>query len=285
MGVEEEKRCWRRWVADRGRWAGCALVIWCCLQGGAALAQEAALLEQAERLADRGEVQQARQALARWESDFGESAALDQKARAWLLSARLADDAAAAELDYLRVVVEGSTTPYADDALLRLAQYKFAEGDHSRTIEYLGRLRRDYPTSEHAATALLWIARAAREQGDAERACSAADQGLREVSPTDTALDRSLRAEREECRALPRSYTVQVAAFKDEVAAQNMARQLLESGFDAWILNATPQDPLYRVRVGRDLVEGEAQALIDRLVVSGYSPFLVSQTRAAGGGD
>lgn len=254
-----------------------------CLLAAPLLAQEGSLLDQAERLANSGEAQQARQLLSRWESDFGESAPLEQKARAWFLSGRLADDADAAELDYLRVIVEGSTTPWADDALLRLAQYKFARGEFERAFEYLGRLRRDYPTSEHAATALLWISRAAREVGDAERACSAAEQGLREAPPTDTALDRSLQEERQVCRATPVSYTVQVAAFKDESAAQGLARDLLSEGFDAWILNATVNDPLYRVRVGRNLIEGEAEALIDRLIAAGYSPFLVSQPRTSGG--
>ena len=270
-------------AAELGAAAGKTILVVCLLSGTVG-AQESSLLDEVERLADRGEVQEARQALVRWQSDYGESAPLDQRARAWFLSGRLADDAPSAELEYLRVIIEGSTTPYADDALLRLAQYKFAQGEYGKAIEYLGRLRRDFPTSEHAAAGLLWISKSARAMGDVERACGAAEQGLREVSPVDTALDRSLSEERETCRVAPRSYTVQVAALKDEVAAQSLARELLSGGFDAWILNATPQDPLYRVRVGRDLVEGEAQALIERLSRAGYSPFLVSQARSAGGG-
>lgn len=268
--------------AEIGAVAGKAVLL-ICLVSGTVGAQEGSLLDEVERLTNRGEVQDARQALARWQSDYGESAPMEQRARAWFLSGRLADDAPSAELEYLRVIIEGSTTPYADDALLRLAQYKYAQGEYGRAIEYLGRLRRDFPTSEHAAAGLLWISKAARATGDVERACDAAEQGLRELSPADTALDRSLREERETCRVAPRSYTVQVAALKDEVAAQSLARELLSKGFDAWILNATPQDPLYRVRVGRDLVEGEAQALMDRLSGAGYSPFLVSQARSPGG--
>lgn len=266
---------------ELGPAAGKAVLLACLLSG--TVGAQGSLLDEVERLADRGEVQDARQALARWQSDYGESAPLEQKARAWFLSGRLADDAPSAELEYLRVIIEGSTTPYADDALLRLAQYKHAQGEYGRAIEYLGRLRRDFPTSENAAAGLLWISKAARALGDVERACEAAEQGLRELSPADTALDQSLRAERETCRVAPLSYTVQVAALKDEIAAQSLARELLSKGFDAWILNATPQDPLYRVRVGRDLVEGEAQALIERLSGAGYSPFLVSQ-RSPGGG-
>ncbi len=250
-----------------------------------AAAQDASLLDQAESRADRGEAQAARQALARWESEFGSSAPLDQQARAWFLQARLSEDGATAELHYLRVVIEGSATRYADDALLRLAQYKYTQGEHSKAVEYLGRLRRDYPTSEHGPTALLWISKAAAALGDAERACEAAEQGLRELPPGDVELERSLREERVVCGEASRTYSVQVAALQDAEAAQNLARVLLGEGFDAWVLNATAQDPLYRVRVGRGLIEAEAQALADRLVRAGYSPFLVSQTGRTGGSD
>jgi TolA-binding protein len=250
---------------------------------GSAMSQEESLLDQAERLADRGEAREARQALVRWESDFGESATLDQRARAWFLAGRLAEGGDEAELSYLRVIIEGSTTPYADDALLRLAQYKHAEAEYAKVVEYLGRLRRDYPTSEHGPEALLWISRAARELGDTHRACAAAEQGIAELAPGDTLLERSFRAEQSACGAAERTYTVQVAAFRDEAAAQNLARELLIAGYDAWVLSANADDPIYRVRVGRGLLEAEAQSLIERLVEEGHSPFLVSQPERIGG--
>jgi hypothetical protein len=246
-------------------------------------AQDVSLLEQAERLADRGEVREAQTALARWQSDHAAAAPLEQRARAWLLAGRLADEGADAELHYLRVTIEGSTTQYADDALLRLGQYRYALDDPAGAIEYLWRLRRDYPTSEHGPTALLWIARAARRSGDGPRACEAADQGLAELAPGDTLLYAALREEQVKCRATERSYTVQVAALRDESAAQELARKLLEQGFDAWVLNATPRDPLYRVRVGRGLAGAEAEALARRLTEAGHSPFLVSQPEGPGG--
>ncbi len=257
--------------------AGRLLVAGALLSSSTAMAQET-LLEQAERLADRGEPVEAREALTRWEEGYGRTATAADRARAWFLAARLADDGVVAELHYLRVIIEGSNSPYADDALLRLGQFKVAEEEHARAIEYLGRLRRDYPTSEHGPEALLWIARAARGLGDPERACDAADQGLEEVAPGDTVLARSLTEERSSCQNVERTYTVQVAAFKEEVAAMNLARRLLTEGYDAWVQNATDRDPLYRVRVGRHLTESEAHAQADRLAAGGHSPFLVSQS-------
>jgi tetratricopeptide (TPR) repeat protein len=250
---------------------------------GTAPAQDSSALDRAEAAADRGEVEAARQALADWASEFGSSAALSQRARAWYLSARLAEDGATAELIYLRVAIEGSATSYADDALLRLAQYKYAQGDYSKAIEYLGKLRRDYPTSEHNSTALLWLSKSASASGDGERACEAVEQGLRELPPGDADLERALHEERAVCGELARTYTVQVGAFNDAAAAQELARDLLARSFDAWVLNATPQDPLYRVRVGRGLIEAEAETLADRLGAAGYSPFLVSQSNPTGG--
>ncbi|UCC73346.1 MAG: SPOR domain-containing protein [Gemmatimonadota bacterium] len=256
-----------------------AVLVGCCALAlaGSAWPQDTSLLDQAERLADRGENREARQALLRWQSDFAESAPLEQQARAWFLTGRLAEDGEEAELQYLKVVIEGSTTPYADDALLRLAQYKYAREEYAKVVEYLSRLRRDYPTSEHGPEALLWVSRAARAMGDTQRACAAVEQGLLELAPGDSLLDRALREERMACGASEQSYTVQVAAFRDEAAAQSLARELLIAGYDAWVLAATPDDPIYRVRVGRGLLEAEAQGLLERLVGEGHSPFLVSQ--------
>jgi tetratricopeptide (TPR) repeat protein len=242
-----------------------------------AAAQQTSLLDQAQSLADRGDAKAARQALARWESEFGEAATLEQWAAAWFLAGRLAEDGAAAELNYIRVVVEGSSTAYADDALLRLGQYKYAQAEYAKAVDYFARLRRDYPTSEHGPQALLWVSKASGALGDVERACAAAQQGLRELPPADTLLERSFLEQRASCDLSARTYTVQVAAFREVSAAQALARELLADGYDAWVLNATARDPLHRVRVGRGLIEAEAEVLIDRLVSAGHSPFLVSQ--------
>jgi tetratricopeptide (TPR) repeat protein len=245
-----------------------------------AVAQEETLLDRVERLADAGESREAAEVLASWEREHGATANLNDQVRGWFLGARLTEDAAEAELLYLRVVIEGSNTPYADDALLRLGQYKYAQRDYVRAIEYMGRLRRDYPTSELGPESLLWVARAARAAGDEQRACSAANQGLSELAPTaNPDLEIALLEQQRGCREVSGTYSIQVAALRDEVAAQNLARELLTMGYDAWVLNATDEDPIYRVRVGRGLIYGEAQALNERLTRMGYSPFIVQQNR------
>ncbi len=239
---------------------------------------QTAALDRVEQLADQGQAREARHTLERWQRDYAESAPPDQRARAWFLAGRLADDGARAELYYLRVVLEGSTSPYADDALRRLAQFRYARGEYAKAIEYLGRLRRDYPMSEHGPTALLWIARSSRALGDLQRACSAVEQGFRELPPTDTLLERSLKEVHASCLKRSGAYSVQVVALKDALAAQHLALRLVADGYDAWVLNASSDSALHRVRVGRGLERREAQAQLERLVAAGYSPFLVSES-------
>lgn len=265
--------------------AACVVVLCVAIPSAARAAQGAAGLDSVEALTERGEIVEARRVLQRWLSDSGGGASPAQRARASFLQGRLSEEGAEAEFHYLRVVIDGSSSPYADDALLRLGQYRLAEGNPAKAIEYLGRLRRDYPTSEHGAAALLWITRAAVALGDRERACAAAAQGLREAPPNDSSLVRLLREARAGCQAPSGAYAVQVAALRDAAAAQSLANDLLAEGFDAWILNASPGDPFYRVRVGRGLSEAQADALADRLVQAGYSPFLVSEVENVRGGE
>ncbi len=262
----------------------CAVVLLSLIQAPGARAQES-LLDQVEQLADRGETPAARDILGRWEREYLPQASRDDQARAWFLKARLEEDASQAELLYLRVVVEGSSSRYADDALLRLGQYKYTASEPSKAIDYLARLRRDYPTSEHGPTALLWIARASHALGNSKTSCSAAAQGLKEAAPADTLLVQALDEAQAGCTEAIGTYSVQVAALQDSQAASSLASSLMENGYDAWILNASPQDPLYRVRIGRGLGEGEAQALLRLLEADGFSPFLVSQSAGPKGGN
>lgn len=272
--------------ADSARGWGRSGPLWSVLGllciAGVAPAQEPELLR-VERLTDAGDVQEARQALVRWEERFGDSAALELRARAWYLAGRLAEDGAEAELRYLKVVIEAPNSAYADDALLQLARYHFARGDHARSLDHLGRLRREYPTSEHAAGALLWIARGARSHGDSARACAAAEQGLREVPPSDSELARGLEEIRSSCTGGTGAHSVQVAALQDADGARRLAQRLREQGYDAWVREPATGDRLYRVRVGRGLAAAQAQALVERLVAGGYSPFLVTESEGSGG--
>ena len=62
----------------------------------------------------------------------------------------LAETAADAERDYRRVIVEYPLSPYADDALLSLAELEQARGDRTAAYQHLQRFVREHPMGSAA---------------------------------------------------------------------------------------------------------------------------------------
>lgn len=85
-----------------------------------------------------------------------------------------------AERDLRRVAIEYSTSRWADDALLQLAQLGLASGNAAQALTFAQRLRGDYPGSELRAPAALWAGRAAFEAGDPVTACALLDSARAE---------------------------------------------------------------------------------------------------------
>ena len=67
----------------------------------------------------------------------------------------LAETAVDAERDYRRVIVEYPLSPYADDALLSLAELEQARGDRAAAYQHLQRFVREHPASPARARAGL----------------------------------------------------------------------------------------------------------------------------------
>ncbi|MEO8560509.1 MAG: SPOR domain-containing protein [bacterium] len=84
----------------------------------------------------------------------------------------LAQTAAEAERDYRRVIVEYPLSPYADDALLSLAELEQARGDRTAAYQHLQRFVREHPVGAARARAGLAAARLAFEQRDMTRGCA-----------------------------------------------------------------------------------------------------------------
>jgi len=84
----------------------------------------------------------------------------------------LAETAADAERDYRRVIVEYPLSPYADDALLSLAELEQARGDRTAAYQHLQRFVREHPPGPSRARAGLAAARLAFEQRDVPRGCA-----------------------------------------------------------------------------------------------------------------
>jgi hypothetical protein len=71
-----------------------------------------------------------------------------------------------------RVIVEYDRSPWADDALLRLTQLHFAQGDKAATIQAAERMRRDYADSPLFPQAAFPAARAYFDMRDEPRGCA-----------------------------------------------------------------------------------------------------------------
>lgn len=251
-------------------------------------------LERVDTLVAAGDYEGARTDLERWWS------ARDQfvvpgsdMARALMLRAQLAPDPAAAEPDYLAVVLGYPASNQAPEALLRLGQGLLATGEAARSAAYLGRLVADYPGRPQRLTGLLWLARAnaaARRPGPA---CTAARQGLEDARDPDLAA--MLRAEVESsCAGLaatgvPASATGDPAPAGSPVAGAGVVQPSVSApqrAAPAGSAGSRAADSRNEARTGDWAVQSGAfrytegaERLVERLREAGYSPRLVRVPR------
>jgi septal ring-binding cell division protein DamX len=220
---------------------------------------------------------------------------------ALLASAILAADAATAARNLQRVVVEFGRSPWADEALLRLTQLYFAQGDPAATVQAAERMRRDYPDSPLKPRADFWGARAYFDLKDEVHGCELVREALdgtgddvefknqvtfyaarcgAEPPPVSVAAaaettpppsDTSLAG-----GAAPAAYSVQVLAVKSAAQVDEMLTRLKVMGFEARVVRDT--SGLFKVRVGRYATRAEAQQAQARLRTKiGGQPFLVEE--------
>jgi cell division septation protein DedD len=155
---------------------------------------QAPSLDRVETLIAEAAYDNARTTLAAW-WDARESASVPgaERARALMLRARLADDHAAAERDYLSIVLGHPTSSHAPLALLRLGQGLLAAGEPVRAAGYLQRLVADYPGRQERTVGLLWLARAQTANRQDAAACATARRALNDTEDVD--LRTMLQAE------------------------------------------------------------------------------------------
>ena len=84
----------------------------------------------------------------------------------------LAADPQTVQTNLQRVVIEYGHSAWADDALLRLAQFYWAQGDPASAVQSVERLRRDYPTSPLLPRADLVAAQAYFNLNDEASGCA-----------------------------------------------------------------------------------------------------------------
>jgi len=229
--------------------------------------------------------------------------------------AMVANTAADMRRHLQRVVVEHPTSPWADDALLRLVQMDYATRSFDNAARNLERLRLDYPVTPLLAQAAYWGGRTYLELKDTTRACrwladgmaqknvdlelqrqmgfmyqrcGAAGQraggatgdtaaaGSADSVPKPTAARPDSTAAKPPAAEAPRPrFRVQIAAVATPGAADDAASKAEGLGFPSVIVR---ERGLYKVRAGEFATRQEAQAAISKLKAGiGGSPFVVAE--------
>jgi cell division septation protein DedD len=90
----------------------------------------------------------------------------------------LAADAPTVTANLQRVVVEYGWSPWAANALMRLAQLAYTQGDPASAIQSVQRLRRDYPDSPVKPRADFWGAKADFDLRNEAEGCQLVQEAL-----------------------------------------------------------------------------------------------------------
>lgn len=223
------------------------------------------------------------------------------RARGLVLRARLKPDPAAAEEDYLAVILGYPTSPVAPEALLRLGQGLLASGQAVRAAGYLRRLTADYPGRPQRTLGMLWLARAENAAHRPAAACAAAREGLLDAAQ-DPGLAAMLRLEEAASCAIGDGgrdavtaerppvvtaaappappaetgrYAVQSGAFRYTEGADALLARLRDAGYDARAV-LVPGSTLVRIRVGHFATADEAARLVREIRADGFEAVVVS---------
>jgi len=177
-----------------------AVPVCACAAAPAVLAQDNPALRNAVALAAEGLGDSARRIVATElaKAKPGDPAYIE--ALYW--RGRLATSGDSAERDLRRVAIEYSTSRWADQALLQLAQLAMAAGNGAGALQLAERLRSDYPTSLLRARAALWAGRAAFDLGDPATACAMLDSASAEAAG-DVEFQNQVAYYHGRCAALP----------------------------------------------------------------------------------
>jgi hypothetical protein len=189
---------------------------------------------------------------------------------------------------FQKVAVEYPTSPWADDALLRLAQMDFASRNYAGTVRGVEQLRANDPSSPLIPSASYWAARASFELGKTAEACGWVERGLASESADVEAKNR-LEFLQGRCasggdsaaQATPAPppaagpWGVQVAAVSSQASANSVLGQLKSLGMTGTVVKESGN--LFKVRVAglptREAADSAVSAIKAKL---GGSPFVLA---------
>ncbi len=188
-----------------------------------------------------------------------------------------------------RVIVEYSTSEWADDALLLMGQVEYANSNPGAALSQFSRLLADYPNSSLIAVAAFWGARAAGDLDNGPEACRIADLGLGSATD-DVEVKNQLQYQKQRCAALiqktpvpvadsvpppavtepsrptpapiAKGFRVQVIAAPTQAKANETIRRLKAIGYAATVVR---EGGFFKVRAGPFATRNEAQAAATKI--------------------
>src|SRR5687768_9009074 len=184
--------------------------------------------------------------------------------------AMVSNSAADMRRDLQRVVVEYTTSSWADDALLRLVQMDYATRSFEGAARNLEHLRLDHPFTPLLAQAGYWGGRTYFELKDTVRACRWLADGVA-AAGTDVELQRQLGFLYQRCAAAPRD----VAAGDTAAAAKTTGRPADSAA--AGVADSPPKAAKYRGRVAAVATPGAAGDAATKAEGLGYPAVIVRE--------
>lgn len=201
--------------------------------------------------------------------------------------ATMAESPERARSDFLRVAVEFSLSPRAEDALLRLAQLELARGDRSAAKKHLERLALEHASGASRAQGLYLLGRILLEEGALAEGCRSLKEAGERVPAHDVELANQIAYSARPCASVQRaldSTRADSAARADSLArADSIARADAARRKPPTASRGTKQGesrpaggggtgrPLWSVQVAAYASKSAAEELAKRLGARGYS--------------
>jgi cell division septation protein DedD len=260
-----------------------AAILACALlaSAGSASAQSDARVLAAIRLAQDGRVDSARVALAALEQSVGP--ADSSFAQVLYAQGLVAPTVADARQRLQRVVTEYPLSSWADDAVVRLGQLEYANGDPAAAARQLEKFHGDYAASPLFPVAAVWAGRALLRAKDSLAGCRWVSEGLGRVG-RDAATRRELAALAAACGgkavAVGDSVKPPVARTDSLVAKASpvpAAPPALAPAATPESIPAVARAPAWRLQVIAAGTAAEADAQLLRATRAGFDAIVVRE--------
>lgn len=192
---------------------------------------------------------------------------------------------------FTRVAIEFSKSPWAEKAMLRLAQLDYGGGNSESAVARVRRIFKDYPNSTILPTAALWGSRAAFDRKEMQLACDWLTKGIAAVGD-DVELRNQLEYSKQRCNVGPglEVATAQPDSLREKPAvekAPSRADSLRGKVISTPVTAPKPRDPTpapasagtWRVQVAAISDKAAIKRAVGKIERAGFRAFQVAGPR------